>query len=167
MSAAAMGAQAAGSVMKGIGDIYSGNAQGAAADYNAQMARNNEGLAIAQSEEEARRAGISAQKQIGQGSANAGASGVARGGSVLDVLSNSMANAELNIQTIRHQGYVKAAGFANQSYLDSMQAQTARTSGYLGASADLLQAGGNMAAGRNGFAYGGQYSGYGNTGGIV
>jgi hypothetical protein len=142
MAQAAAAMQAAGGMVKAGGDIYQGNAAGAAADYNAQMADQNAVLARQQAAEEARRASIVAAKHIGQISADAGASGVAHEGSVLDVLRESAANAELNRRTILSQGDYKAYGFESNARLDRFHGHVARVSGYLNAAGDLLGAGG-------------------------
>lgn len=145
MGPAALGAQAAGGIIQGIRSIYSGNAAGAAADYNANLAHTNAGAAIAQSQEIARRQGQHANQVIGQERANVGASGVALGGSALDAIAQSTAQAELQRRSTLYKGEVAAYGFESNARLDRMRASSARTSGYLGAAGSLLGTAGKMA----------------------
>lgn len=131
-----------GGATKAFGDVYEAQAAGAAADYNAQVAEQNAQLVRQQANEEARRAGVVAIKQIGQARANVGASGVQMDGSALDVLRQSAANAELDVLTIQHQGQVKEYGYQAEAALDRQRASNSRTLGYFKAAGDLLSAGG-------------------------
>lgn len=142
MAVAAIG----GTALEAGGQIYAGNAAGAAADYNAQVARQKAEQTRQAAAEEERRARIQGRKAIGRQRAAFGASGIALGGSALDVLSETASNAELDALTIRHGGAVKAQGFENEATLDEFKGSVARTQGYLGASATILKSVGSAAS---------------------
>jgi hypothetical protein len=144
---------AAGAVMAGVGQVtqilsafHEGEAQGQAADYNAQAATQNAEQTRLQAKEEERRARIAGRKHLGSMRAGYGASGVQMDGSALDVLEESARNVELDALTIRHAGEVRARGFENEAVLERMRGKNARKGGMLKAAGILFSAGGKAIA---------------------
>jgi hypothetical protein len=97
-------------------------AESQAAEYNAEVLRQQAVYARQQSAEQERRYNVQAQAQLGEIRARYGASGVTLEGSVMDVLQMSASNAALNALTIRHEGEVKAIALGNQEALERFRA---------------------------------------------
>ena len=131
--------KAVGAVVSAVGAIRQGQAAGAAAEYNAQI--NQQNAVIAQ-QDAAARAGQQEREnylRLGAIRASQGKSGgVAGAGSVLDVLADTAAQGELEVQNILYQGDLRARGFENTATLDEYNADNSRTSGYLKAGTELL-----------------------------
>lgn len=105
----------AGEALMGLGTLNQGKSDKYAGEYNAQVAQQNAAYTLQQSAEEERRSRVLSGKAIGDIRANYGASGVTSDGSVLDVLEESAANAELDALTIRAEGRAKYAGYLNEA----------------------------------------------------
>lgn len=146
MSAALLGAAITGasSILKGIGDVAQGRAQDEAAQYNAQRDEQNAILAEQQAAANEQRFRVLALKNQGSITAAYGASGVAATGSVLDVLGESAANAELDALTIRHNGQIKATNLRNDAAMERWKGGIARKLGYFGGASDLLAGAGKQ-----------------------
>jgi len=124
------------------------NAQAQAAQTNATIARNN-----AQGAQRAANANEEASRRksayaLSQQRAAIGQSGVAFEGSPLDVLGQSVGNAELDALNIRYQGQLQAANYLNQGMMSDAQAgayqqsaSNAEDAGELGAATSLLSGG--------------------------
>jgi hypothetical protein len=138
---------ATGGLLGAAGSIQQGQAEYAAADYNAKMAEENARQSRIQSAEEARRQKISSAKQIGDIRASYGASGIVSSeGSALDILQESSAAAALDYLTIKHQGEVKAAAYQQEANVSRMRGNAARTGSYFKAASSLLSAAGSTAS---------------------
>lgn len=131
----------AGAAMSAVGAISQGNAAKKSADYNAAIADRNAVVAQQQASanEEAQRK-IDARR-MGAARAGYGASGVTSDGSVLDVLGDSIAEAELNALNIRYEGKLAAQGYGDTAASQRAAGRNAQASGYMKAGASLLQGG--------------------------
>lgn len=137
---------AAGPLMSGLGTgieivgaIREGNAQAAAAEYNAQNSEQNATLSRQKAAEEERRSRAMGRKTIGEMRASYGASGVSSAeGSALDVLEQSAATAELDALTIRHGGETTARAYEASARLDRFNAKNAKVKGYMTAASKFL-----------------------------
>lgn len=134
-----------GGILGGVGAIRGGAAEANAANYNAQVAEQNATLARQQAAEEERKSRVQSKKELGAARANYGASGITLEGSPLDSLEESAAAAELDALQIRHSGEVKARAFEGQANLERYRGKNAKTQGYLGGAASLLQGGAGVA----------------------
>lgn len=125
--------------LSAVGMVQQGQAQAQASRYNAQIAEQNavQARQKAAFDEQMRRE----QLERVQGAARAaiGKSGSDFSGSALDVMAQNAAAAELDALAIRYGGEVRAAGAESQARLDRFQGDQARTGGYFGAGARLLQ----------------------------
>lgn len=134
----------AGAVKTGI-DAISGIAQGdserAAGEYNAQIALDNARLTRQQAAEDERVFRVSSRKDIGAMRSGYAASGVTSEGSVMDVLEEGAATAELDALKLRHQGESKAKAFEQEAVIARQRGQAAQTRGYLSAAGSLLEGG--------------------------
>lgn len=135
----AVAAMIAAAVVTAYSAVRSGQAQSAAASYNAKVADQNA--------EAMRQQGAAAQEQqrqdamrkLGLMQANYGASGVDPStGSPLDVFADSVQKSTLDNLTTKYNYQMRALGYQNSSTLDSFQSDQASTSGYLNAAGSLL-----------------------------
>lgn len=131
-SIASGGLQAAGAITKG-------NAEADAANYNAQVAASNAGLATQQAAEDERIFRIQSRGQIAEQRAGYAASGVqSQEGNAVDVLGESASNAELDALKIRHGGEVKANAYQQEAYSATRRGELASLGGGLSAAGTLL-----------------------------
>lgn len=130
-----------GTAVATVGAISQGNAAKKSADYNAAIADRNAVVATQQASanEEAQRK-IDARR-MGMARAGYGASGVTSDGSVLDVLGDSIAEAELNALNIRYEGQLASQGYGDSASSQRAAGKNAQTAGYMQAGAALLQGG--------------------------
>lgn len=131
-------ATVASSAFSAVGAIKQGNAAKAAADYNAQVARNNAEAARQRATAQAERQERQARIRRGQNIARAAASGVALEGSALDLFEDNAIEEELDRLSILYQGEVDATGFGASASLDEMRGRAARNAGYVSAAGTLL-----------------------------
>ncbi len=141
MAAAIPILSAAGAVFSAIGAISGGQSARRASDYNAAIADRNAVVATQQASanEEAQRK-IDARR-MGAARAGYGASGVTSDGSVLDVLGDSIAEAELNALNIRYEGKLAAQGYGDTAASARASGKSAQRAGYMQAGAALLTGG--------------------------
>ena len=141
MAAAIPFIAAAGAVFSAVGAISGGQAANRTAQYNAAIADRNAVVATQQASanEEAQRK-LDARR-MGTMRAGYGASGVTSDGSVLDVLGDSIAEAELNALNIRYEGQLSSQGYGDSATSQRAAGKNARTSGYIQAGASLLTGG--------------------------
>ena len=140
-------------IMGGIGAIQQGNAQAAAADYNAKVADMNAKIAERQSRDAVERGAMEEQQQrmktaqiIGQQKAAMAANGVdIKFGSPLETLVDTATMGELDALTIRSNTYreerdIRQQGlnYEGQAGMLRSEARSARTGGFLNAFGTLL-----------------------------
>lgn len=134
--------------MSAVGAIAGGNAAGAAADYNAKVAKDNAHTAEVQGfmqSEAAREAGARSE---GEAAATIGASGVQSGsGTALETLRESAINTQLDVLAARYTAGSQARAYNAQAAGDKAAASSARIGGYLGAGAALLKGASGIAGG--------------------
>ncbi len=143
------------------GAISSADAQANAAKYNAEVAAQNEQVAKNNATQAAQAGEVQAntvqqktRAEVGALKANEAASGVdVNTGSPVDVRSSAASLGELNAITVQSNaaktayGYqTQAAGFGNESTLDTTQAANDETAGEIGAGSTLL---GGLSSGAN------------------
>jgi hypothetical protein len=149
-----------GGVVSAIGAMKQGQAQADAANYQAQVARNNEIIALQQSNLAKQDGAIKAQQQdmksaqtLGTQRAVLGASGVdIESGSAREVVASQSELARLDALTIQSNAERKAWGFdieatnqKAQAGLYRMQASHAKEAGMLNAFSSLLGGFGKVA----------------------
>jgi hypothetical protein len=125
--------------MAAVSAISQANQQKQAAKYNEKVAENQ---AIASRQEAAANADIQrrkAAKTIGGIEATYGASGVTLEGSPLEILEESVRNAELDRQTILWSGESRATGYSNTARLENSRASNAMASGMLSAAGSAVR----------------------------
>lgn len=145
---------AAGSAVLGaISSIKQGNAEAAAANYNAQVSANNAAIANknaeyagAEGEAAVQQQQLKTRAEVGAIKANQAAAGVdVNQGSPVDVRSSAAELGELNAITVRSNaarqayGYqTEAASDLGQAALDKSQASNDKSAGYINAGTTLL-----------------------------
>jgi hypothetical protein len=150
----------AGTVMSAVGAIQQGNAAKKAADYNAAIADRNATIATQQAAADANTSRSVNARRLGAMRAKYGSSGVQAEGSVLDVMADSAAQAELEALNITYKGDLAAQGYGETATLNRMQGKNARTSGYLNAGSALLLGGAKASGGSTNSGYSDFVSGY-------
>jgi hypothetical protein len=128
----------AGAAVQAIGAMKQGEAAADAAEYNKANALQNAEAARQSAAIEASRSRMLANKTLGAMRANFAATGVARTGSVEDVLADSAAQAKLDELLIRHRGELQARGYKAEAGLAGMQASAAREGAMFGAAGALI-----------------------------
>lgn len=141
-----------GMAMSAVGAIQQGNAQ--AANYQAQAMANKRNAEVArlnaeataqqaaQAEDAQRRR---ARELGGRNRASLAQNGVGDGGTNALVIDQSAKEAEMDALNIRYEGELRRRGLLNDSEnlkyaakINSMNASSARTAGYIGAGTSLL-----------------------------
>lgn len=128
--------------MQLIPAIFAGNAEAAALEGQANVARMNARIASQQGgarEDQQRRENA---LRLGEQRAAMAQSGFdPSSGSALTLQGQSAANAELDALTTRYESQLQALSFNTQAANLKRQAKSARTTGYLNAAGELLKAG--------------------------
>ncbi len=120
------------------GAIQQGQANKAAAKYNAAVNEQNAVLSRQEANDAAMQADRERYMRLGSIRAAAGKSGVQAQGSVLDVIGDAASQSELQRQQIIYRGELKARGYNNTATLDEFSGSQAQTAGYLKAGSALL-----------------------------
>jgi hypothetical protein len=150
--------EGAGTAIGPTGAIIGGKQQSDLLNYQADIQTRNAYEARSSAEFNAHRQMITADKVMGNASANYGSAGVdASSGSVLSVLGASAANAELDRQNILHGGEIRAVNYENQANIDRLGANNALNASYFNAIASAFGGAGRLAEGLD--AGGGSSSG--------
>lgn len=145
--------------IQAYGQIEQGNAAYEAAQYQAQVERNNaiseRNKAIQErqkGEQEATQKRREVARIIGQQRANVGASGVEMTGSPLDVLEDTALQGALDVAMIRHNAEIRARdrefsaqNFDAQSELTMMSGRAARRAGMISALGTVVSTGSSVA----------------------
>ena len=132
----------AGTVMSAVGAVQSGTAQTNAALYNARLDEMNAGVALDQAGADVARFRRQNTKTTGSIVAGLGASGDT--GDALAVLGDTAAQMNLDENTIKYQGQLRAFGHEQSAQLNRMQAKTAGQQGALHSAANFLTGVGNL-----------------------
>jgi len=114
-----------------------------ATELRADQAEENAQITRDRTVELERRLRISNVKSLGSIRAAAGASGV-RGGSALDILAESAANAELNALTLRHAGELTAIGFERDAEIVRAGGEAQQTDADIGTLSGALNTVGGL-----------------------
>lgn len=127
-------------VLQAVAAIRQGNAAEAAGDYNKAVLDQKAAQENAQATARQELQGQQARQVIGQQLAAGAESGVGLGGSRMDLLNQSLFNAELDSLNIRYQGDVSASALKAQGKIEAWQGDQAQQAGYLNAATSLLSA---------------------------
>ena len=125
-------------VVGAVGSIAAGNAQAAAANYNAkvqdQQARVARDQAAATSSQEVRKT----RQLVSAAEAGALEDGLTLTGSTKAVVDQARDTGNLNAMLALYDGTLKAQGYQANATLDRMNAKASRTAGYIGAATSAL-----------------------------
>ena len=124
---------AAGAGLNIFGAIQQGEDEKRAANFNADQAEREAIQTLTTAKEDERRLRAITRKEIGSMRANVGASGVTMDGSILDILQESAANAELDALSIKNQGEMKSTALRNDARMQRYYGETAGSRALLGA----------------------------------
>jgi hypothetical protein len=119
--------------------VYSGVKQSQAADYNAQVQRNEQRLATDQAAAQSNLVLRQSREQLGRQAAAFGSAGVGYGGSSEGALDASAINGELDVLNTRYKGQIAGYGYGVQASIDQQEGKTALASSGLMAGAALLK----------------------------
>ena len=139
---AALAMQAGGSVLSGFGQIQQAKMDYGIAKYNAELdkAASYDVLESSFRDEEMSRRDYEAFR--GEQEVAVGKSGVAFEGSILDVLADGSARAELDAMNIRFAGQQQAASLQEGARAGMIQAKASKRQAYIGAAASLVSGAG-------------------------
>ena len=121
-----------------IGAIQQGNAQAAAANYNAQVQEQNAKTAQDQAASVAGQKIRESRQKLAAGRAAVMQSGFEVSGSPLDVLDQAETQGYLDYLTAIYDGKVAATGYRNNAQLLKTEAKNAKTAGTIGAATNIL-----------------------------
>lgn len=147
-------------VVGAIGAIREGNAEGAAADFNAEVqdrnaliAEQNRQLTVRQSAIDAEDRRLANRRTMASIKAAYGSSGLELSGSQLDVLEDTATEQELDVQRIEFEGRVRSRegtlqvlGLKEGAGLSRARAKSARSAGKLKALGSLVGGFGDAAS---------------------
>lgn len=131
---------AAAAAVSAVGAVKQGQAASDAANYNADIARQN--AASAEAQGEAADAMLKRQQEQRMGAAIAafGAAGVdLTSGSPSDVLADNARQSTLDRLTQKYNYKMRALGYSDQAGLDDSNAANSRTAGYFNGASAALQ----------------------------
>ncbi|MBS4046572.1 MAG: hypothetical protein KG075_09550 [Alphaproteobacteria bacterium] len=135
----------AATAMKAIGTANQLRGEARASKQNAELADQQALISRQQADADAVLQQRRARKVIGNMRANYGASGLTMEGSPLDVLEESVSNAEMDRQTILYRGNLRAMGFENTAAQYRARAKNMRNAAYLTLLTGFAEAGGQGA----------------------
>lgn len=116
-----------------VGSIIQGISQANALEYQAKVADQNAQAAAAQAASESERIGARGRQIMGAQRAAIAANGLVPTGTPLKILADTVANVNLDRMTALYQGQLRSRGYQMDAASYRMDANTARTSGYIGA----------------------------------
>lgn len=129
-------------------------AQSAAADYNAQVARNQAYSALQESTAAQLAQRRRSAQLLGSQRAAVAQSGVGFGGSTKDILEQSETLSELDVLNLAYEGEMKSRGYLGQADLEAFNASQARRNARSATTAGFINAGSAIASfgARGGFS---------------
>lgn len=136
---------AASGALSAAGAIYEGQAAYKAGQFNAGVLRLKASQIRKQAAYEEQQSLVNARKIVGDMKANYGASGITQEGSPLDMMEESVKNANMDAMNIRYKGEMEARNSEFQAKLAEFQGKSARTASYFQAASSLI-GGGTKAA---------------------
>ena len=125
-------------IVGAAGQIFSGEAQAKADNYNASVERQQADVGLTQSYIRGAQIDQQNARARGQQQAAYGASGVTGEGTPLAVMLDQATRGEMNRRLSLYQGQVDATGRYQQSDADAAAAKAARWGSYFNAGATLL-----------------------------
>ena len=135
------------------GKVKEGQAKKKAGEHDAQVAGRDAAVARDQANAEVLRQQKVARRTIGAARAAYGAAGVTIEGSPLDVLEESAVNAELDSQTIRYRGELRALGATDAAALSRFEGRQAERAGYVNAAGQIFGSMGGASAPNTGSGF--------------
>ena len=135
---------AAGTAMSAFGAFQQGQAQAAAAEYNARLADVSARAARADAAVESNRLARQGSRVAGAQRVAVAASGLQLRGTPLDVMANTRAETQTDVLTALYGGQRRAIGFENQAAVERATASSARRAGFLNAGQSLLTGAANI-----------------------
>lgn len=125
----ALGMMLLGGVQQASAQKQQAEASAQASIYNAQVAERNAAIVRQQAGADAKLQERDARRRIDGATAQFAGSGFDLSGSALDVLADSATQAELDNQTIKYRGELRAMGYESDAALDRFAADNARRRG--------------------------------------
>lgn len=121
-----------------IGAIQSGNAQAAAAEYNAKVQEQQAQVAMDQASAQAAIEARKTRQLVAAAEAGAMESGLTLTGTTNAVVNQARDEGNMNVLLAMYDGSLKATGYRNNAALDRANAQSSRVAGYFGAATSAL-----------------------------
>jgi hypothetical protein len=121
-----------------VGAISAGNAQSAAATYNAQVQKQNARVALDQATAQANQEANKTRQLVAAAETGASENGLTLTGSTNAVINQARDTGNMNVLLAMYDGSVKATGYRNNAQLDLANAKSSKLAGYFGAGTQLL-----------------------------
>lgn len=121
-----------------IGAIQAGNAQAAAANYNAQVQEQQARVAMDQASAQASQEARKTRQLVAAAEAGAMDSGLSLTGSTGAVINQARDTGNMNTLLAMYDGSLKATGYRNNAVLDRANAKSSKVAGYFGAATSAL-----------------------------
>lgn len=118
-------------LIAGISAAYSGIQKSQADQYNAAVAKQQQGNAVNESTAQANLVQRNSREQLGKQAAAFGAAGVGYGGSSEIAMDQSAINQELDALNTKYRGAVTGWGYGAQAQIDKTQASQQTTASIL------------------------------------
>ena len=125
-------------VIGAVGAISAGNAQAAAAKYNAQVQEQNARVAMDQASAQASQEARKTRQLVAAAEAGAMDSGLTLTGSTGAVINQARDTGNMNTLLAMYDGSLKATGYKNNAVLERANARASKVAGYFGAGTALL-----------------------------
>jgi hypothetical protein len=121
-----------------IGAISAGNAQAAAANYNAQVQEQQARVAMDQASAQAAQEARKTRQIVAAAEAGAADSGLTLTGTTGAVINQARDTGNMNVLLAMYDGSLKATGYRNNANLERANARASRVASYFGAGTSLL-----------------------------
>lgn len=140
-----LAASVGGSIASGVTAVAQAAQKAQVAKYNRLMAERNERITLAQTDADVFDKQQQNIRQLGTIRATYGASGLAMGGSMLDVLADTATEQAYDVEKTRYKGKVRAMGYADKAGQFAMEEDFAPVEGALGVVSSIFKVGSSVA----------------------
>lgn len=136
-----------GAVVSGIGTYMQMQAQADAAEYNEAVANRNARAVTEQTSNDVQDKRLHDRRVLASMRAGYAQNGFEMAGSPMDVMSDTIFEQEYDTAKLKFEGKMKAVGYQEKAVLFDMEADAARTAGFIGLATGILSGSGNAYGG--------------------
>lgn len=136
-----------GAVVSGIGTFMQMQAQADAAEYNEAVAQRNARAVTEQTTNDIQDKRAQNRRVLASMRAGFAQNGFEMAGSPMDVMTDTIFEQEYDVAKLKFEGKMKAEGYKEKAVLFDMEADAARTAGFIGLATGILSGAGNAFGG--------------------